>query len=98
MRFRLTLRPEAYEEFREGIAWYAHQKKGLGKRFAAAVHEVLKRLRRMPRIHGFAVDDVRRAIVTGFPYVEYYRVEGKDVIVIAIFYSKRDPAEWQARM
>ena len=79
-------------------AWYAKEHKGLAKRFAKAVRDVLKRLRKMPMIHGVVVKDVRRAIVKGFPYVVIYRVVAKEVIIISIFFTKRNPADWESRI
>lgn len=98
MKLEIAFRPEAEKEFREAISWYARQKKGLGKRFAAAVRQALKRLRSLPRLHSIVISDVRRAIVKGFPYVILYRVTASEIVVLAVFHTKRDPGDWHDRV
>ncbi|MBI1831214.1 MAG: type II toxin-antitoxin system RelE/ParE family toxin [Planctomycetes bacterium] len=98
MKFHPIVLPEAQRDLDEGIAWYSKEKKGLGRKFAAAVRQVVKGLRRMPKRHAVVFKDVRRAVVKGFPYVVYYRVIDPDVVVISIFHSLQDPEKWQSRV
>jgi plasmid stabilization system protein ParE len=98
MNLRQVIHPEAQKEFDHAVAWHANQKKGLGRRFATEVKNVLKLLRKMPRIHAIVMDDVRRAVVRNFPYVILYRVTDDEIIVISIFHTSRDPGEWQSRV
>jgi|ERR1019366_9211193 plasmid stabilization system protein ParE len=98
MSYRQTILPDAQREYDDAIEWYAKQQKGLGKRFTAAVKQVLRRLRAMPNIHAIAAKDIRRALVKDFPYVVLYRVIGDDVIVVSIFHTSRNPADWQSRV
>ncbi len=98
MRFTLRYLPEAKRELHEGIAWYAKNAKGLGKKFSLAVNQALKPLRKMPKMHSLVVKDIRRAVVKDFPYIVLYRVTDKEVIVISIFQTDQDPAKWQSRI
>ena len=97
-RLPLVFLPEAEQEFKEAIAWYAKQKKGLGKKFSQAVKQLLKTLQRMPKMHAVVMDDVRMATMKVFPYVIPYRVTADKIIIIAVFHSKRDPSDWQSRV
>ncbi len=58
-----------------GYAWYNGQREGLGEEFLAAIDAAFDTIERFPdvfaRIHG----EVRRAIVSRFPYAVFYRVE-----------------------
>ena len=47
---------------------------------------------RTGKMHGIVLRDIRKAVVTDFPYVVYYRVELTRVIVIAVIHGNRDPA------
>lgn len=38
--------------------------------------------------------NVRRAIVTRFPYAVFYQVEPKRVVVLAVIHTARDPRLW----
>lgn len=42
--------------------------------------------------------DVRRAVVTGFPWVVFYRALTNRVSVIAVHDARRDPNRWQNRV
>ena len=42
------------------------------------------------RVHG----EVRRAVVSRFPYAVFYRVEPKRVVVLAVLHMARDPELW----
>lgn len=70
----------------------------LSARFADRVNEVLTRIGTMPKMHGIVRDDVRRAVVTKFPYCVYYRELADRVEVISVFHTSRDPAEWESRL
>ena len=93
----LRFRPEVSEEVNEAYNWYEEQQPGIGDDFLACIEETLDRIGKMPESYAFVYRDVRRAIVRGFPYAVYYRVVSSQVIVTAIFHSRRDPKAWQAR-
>ena len=42
------------------------------------------------RVHG----EVRRAVVSRFPYAVFYRVEPKRVVVLAVLHMARDSKLW----
>jgi plasmid stabilization system protein ParE len=42
------------------------------------------------RVHG----EVRRAMVSRFPYAVFYRVEAKQVVVLTVLHTARDPRLW----
>jgi len=42
------------------------------------------------RVHG----EVRRAVVSRFPYAVFYRVEPKRVVVLAVLHMAGDPKLW----
>ena len=93
-----VIQVEAKRDFDEAIDWNKKHQKDRGKAFAAEVKRLLKLLRRMPKMHGIVIDDVRRAIVKGSSYVILYRVTDTEVIVISIFHTSRDPSDWQSRI
>lgn len=97
MSLPVVFRPEARTEFDEAADWYEQQQAGLGIDFIACVQEVLDRIATTPEFHGVVYRDVRRAVVRRFPYSVMYRVEPGQVLVIAVFHSRRDPSIWQSR-
>jgi toxin ParE1/3/4 len=98
MSFPVRLLPDAKAEMAAAVDWYEQQRTGLGSAFISRVREVIDRISATPQMHGQVYQDIRKAIVRQFPYLVLYRIEGPEVIVVAIFHSARDPNIWQARV
>lgn len=98
MSHPLVFLPEARGEFDAAADFYEARQTGLGARFTLAVTDALDRVANNPKLHAVALDDVRKAVVRGFPYCVYYREEGDAVIVLSVFHTSRDPSEWQRRV
>jgi plasmid stabilization system protein ParE len=80
------------------VDWYEQQRPGLGSAFLDRVRDVFGRIAENPQRHGIVYHDVRKAVVRKFPYVVLYKEGAGEVVVIAVFHSKRDPAIWQGRV
>jgi toxin ParE1/3/4 len=93
----VVLRDEALAEFDEAFDYYENKKPGLGVDFVARVQRVFDRIAANPLMHGVVFADIRKAVVTRFPYCVFYRPETTRVEVIAVFHSRRDPSIWQSR-
>jgi plasmid stabilization system protein ParE len=92
----ITIRRAAQAEYDEAVDWYERQRPGLGAKFARRIKEQLDRLVATPLMHGIVYKDIRKAVVTQFPYFIYYRVLATKIVVIAVFHSSRDPRIWQS--
>ncbi|MGH8688478.1 MAG: type II toxin-antitoxin system RelE/ParE family toxin [Burkholderiales bacterium] len=42
--------------------------------------------------------DIRSVRAHRFPYSIFYTVESRQIVVLAVFHARRDPAVWQARL
>src|SRR5436309_2623058 len=73
------------------------KQQGLGGAFAERVQEVFGRISVHPKLHAEVYADIRKAVVTKFPYCVFYRAEAARVEVIAVFHSSRNPSIWQGR-
>lgn len=87
--------PAAAAELSAAQEWYDARAEGLGDRFFAAVDSVLPRIGDNPRQFPVAHDDLRRALVTRFPYALFFRVETEGVYVVACAHTSRAPFYWQ---
>ncbi len=90
--------PEARAEYDDAIDWYEQRRPGRGAAFIARVREVLTRISANPQMHGTVYQDVRKALVTQFPYVVMYREDQGEVVVISVFHTARDPSIWKGRV
>lgn len=91
----LVLHPAAVADLTEAHARYRSMADGLGDRFVAALDELFTRLTEFPRsapvVAGY--QDVRRAVLRGFPYVIFYRHHLGRIDVLRILHAARSDAE-----
>ncbi len=97
MTRRIVLRPVAEDEIREAHDWYEQRRPGLGGEFVACVDAALEQLVRSPEAHPRVHGDIRRVLVRRFPHGIFYVVESGDIVVLAVFHGRRNPAQWQRR-
>ena len=98
MSLPVVLTPEARQEYDSAFDYYESRRAGLGTAFAGRVRDVLTRIGNSPKMHGIVSGDIRKAVVSKFPYCVYYRERADRVEVIAVFHTRRDPADWQGRV
>lgn len=97
MSLPVVLRRAARAEFDDAADWYEQRQVGLGATFTAAVQRVLDQISAQPDFYPQVYQDVREALIPGYPYCVYYRPEQSQVIVLSIFHTARDPSIWQGR-
>jgi len=98
LSYEVQVRRAAELDFAETQSWYESQQSDLGAEFRFEIIRVFDRLSETPFIYQTVHREVRRAIVRRFPYLIWYRVAGKTVIVLACTYAGRDPKFVQARL
>jgi plasmid stabilization system protein ParE len=74
--------------------WYEGQRAGLGEEFLGAVDASLDAIQEFPEMYARVHGEVRRAVVSRFPYAVFYRVEPKRVVVLAVLHMASDPKFW----
>ena len=95
---RLVFTRSAQGDLRQAIDWYDAQRPGLGAGFESAVEAVLERALHMPHSFPAVMDDFRRAAVRRFPYDIYYRITERQLVVVLVFHTARDPQSAIARL
>jgi plasmid stabilization system protein ParE len=94
---RVIFSPEAQLEFGEGERYYDTQVPGLGERFRAEVRSALGRIRTWPLSCPIERGDIRRLILTRFPYKLLYSIEPDHIYIIAVAHQHREPNYWIGR-
>ncbi len=97
MSLPLVFRRAARAEFDDAADGYEQRRTGLGAVFTAAVQQVLQQIAAQPDCYPRVHQDVREALVSGYPYCIYYREEPGQVVVLSVFHTVRDPSIWQSR-
>lgn len=92
MAFSLMIKPIAYVDIDEIVAWYEKAAPGLGKRFLTNMDWALKKIQSNPNAFTYVKYPVRRIIVEKFPYKILYQVTGEVIIILGICHAKRNSA------
>lgn len=98
MSLPIVFRPDARAEFDDAADWYEQRQPGLGATFTEAIDDVLDLVAAQPRMHATVYKDVRKAVVPVYPYIVLYREDQGELVVVSVFHTSRDPAEWQSRV
>lgn len=94
---RLEFHPEAELELIEAAVYYERQVIGLGERFETEIRRATDLLLDQPAI-GLPADlDLRKFILTRFPFTLYYTVTGDVLRIEAVAHQYRRPGYWKER-
>lgn len=96
-RFSLVVRSLARRDIAEAAQWYEDREVGLGDRFLARVTTAAETARAAPEQYRTVYRDVRRILVTDFPYALYFVTRGTTLHVLACMHGRRHPSRWQRR-
>lgn len=88
MTRRVILVSRAEQDIRSAFEWYAAQRSGLGDEFFVAVRSLLETVSRFPESNPILYRNVRRAVVSRFPYLVFYVVRPAVVTVLAVDWSR----------
>lgn len=95
---RPEFHPEAELEFIEAAVHYERQVRDLGERFEAEIQRATDLLLDQPKI-GLSVDpDLRKFILTRFPFTSYYSLAADALRIEAVAHQSRRPGYWKTRV
>jgi plasmid stabilization system protein ParE len=92
----VVFRPQASGEALEVRQWYEGRRAGLGSEFGVEVDATVNRIVENPFAFQQVRGEVRRAVLTRFPYAIYFRVTATEIVVLAV-HGRQDPQRWQTR-
>ncbi|MXZ73267.1 MAG: type II toxin-antitoxin system RelE/ParE family toxin [Acidobacteria bacterium] len=87
---------EAAAEASDALRWYESRRSGLGTEFVEAVDHTVSRIAKNPVAFPKVRGEVRRAVLSRFPYAVYFRLVGDAVVVLAVL-GRQHPERWQSR-
>jgi plasmid stabilization system protein ParE len=94
---KFLFHPEAETEFLAAVDWYEERSAGFGADFAAEIHAAILRAVAMPEAWPRVDSDVRRVLVSRFPYAVLYAVRADKLFVLAVMHLRRHPDYWRER-
>jgi len=95
LKYDLFFRPEIDGELISGYNWYEEKAKGLGEDFLRIFYACVSDIQRNPLFYSKVHNDFRRFLLRRFPYAVYFRIEGDQIIVFALFHCARNPESVQ---
>ena len=94
MTLPVVFRRRFQNDLGAGFDWYEEQRPGLGEQFLSAVRSTLESIELYPELFISVHGDVRRAIVSRFPFAIFYLVEPRRIVVLRVLHTARDPKLW----
>ncbi|MGH8582095.1 MAG: type II toxin-antitoxin system RelE/ParE family toxin [Gammaproteobacteria bacterium] len=94
MTLPVVFRRRVQSDLAAAFDWYEGQKAGLGEGFLSAVQSTFISVEFYPEMFASVHGEVRRAVVSRFPFAVFYVVEPKSVVVLRVLHTARDPELW----
>ena len=95
---RLEFHPEAELELIAAAVHYDKQVLGLGERFESEIRYAADLLLDQPEIGTFVGPDIRKFILTRFPFTLYYSITADVLRIEAVAHQSRLPGYWKSRV
>ena len=97
--FKSIILPLANQDIKQAALWYEEKQEGLGRRFIIMIRGTVGFIKQNPKAFKISYDNVRTAVVTGFPFIIHYKVDSKSktTLVIAVLHTSRNPDIWKTR-
>lgn len=91
---QIRLSQEARREYDEAWRYYEEQVPGLGEALKQDVRSALRRISIWPLSSPVERGDIRRVLLSRFPYKLLYAVEADHLYIIAVAHLHRRPGYW----
>ena len=103
MNRQVRVHPAAAEEAEAAVAWYEHEREGLGRLlkddFEAAAARLASGLEDGMPVRGrAAASGARRLVLARFHYDVVFLADGPDVTIVAYAHHARRPGYWRNRL
>lgn len=95
---RLRFDPRAQHDLDEAIRYYAGAYAPACTALLGAVDRVLELLCHHPEAGTLVRRGARKWPLAKFPYLIVYRVDGDELVVLAVVHMRRRPGFWQERL
>lgn len=91
--YSLILLEEAKQEWFDAALYYEAKQKGLGDKFTIALEEYFDIISKTPKHYKKIKRKYRQVLIKRFPFLIIYRMDEAQqaVVVVSVFYSRRNP-------
>ncbi|HEY9817262.1 MAG TPA: type II toxin-antitoxin system RelE/ParE family toxin [Candidatus Obscuribacterales bacterium] len=96
--YRVIVEMGAVSDLDEAMEWYEDRRRGLGFDLVMRFEDALAFLRSNPKIYQKVLGEFRRVLMKKYPYAIYYALEGKEVLVVAVWQTGKNPEVLRKRL
>ena len=97
MTYSLRFRPEVAQDLRGARDWYESRVAGLGTEFMAEFWAATDRLIERPLSFAASSSGLRTCRLRRFSYLIHFRLQGDEILVIAVMNAARDASAFDHR-
>lgn len=94
MALPLVFRFRVKQDLRAAFDWYEEKQIGLGEGCLTSIQATFRTIGLHPELFATVRGEVRRAVVSRFPFAVFYLIEPKRVVVLRVLHTARDPKLW----
>ncbi len=89
--YKIVFTSKSEEELIEAAFYYESQQKGLGYRFRDSIFLIINSIENNPFLFQRKYKQYREAPLKEFPFIVIYKIYTNEIIISAIFHTKRKP-------
>lgn len=94
---RIRLKSPADLDYLQAVEFFEERQPGLGQEFDVELLALFDRIQENPELFQKETELVRKARMPRFKYRIYFRVEGEEIGVLAIWHPSRNPNSLRRR-
>lgn len=95
--YNIVFREESLLELQDAYDWYESKQLGLGDDFISTLNHYIKLIETNPKSYQVFYKNKRVVFLKKFPYQVIYSIHQKDVVILSVFHSKRNPKIWKRK-
>ena len=97
MSYKLTIAKAAENDIRQAFLWYQEQKVSLGKTFEKHIFKAVNSIQDNPLKIQTRYNNTRIFFLKKLPFGIHFKVNGKEVFIIAVFHTSQRSENWKDR-
>jgi len=98
MNRRVVFLKEANADISEALSWYRNIGLEIEENFKADLLDLFPILQENPYIFREVIPGIRMGLTRRFKYRVVYKVDEKEILIVAILHSKRHERKWRQRI
>jgi hypothetical protein len=91
MTYTIRFLPEIVDDTIAGYQWYEAKSSGLGEEFLQVFFACTQEISDNPLLSPKIFGEFRRRLIRKFPFVLYYQIDRKTIVVFGLFHCARGP-------